>query len=149
VIIRATTLVCVFAISLAVTRLAFAGEFAVHCSYKTDGIKDCASVISDVVTEKFMAKFSSNKFEIFVHSHVSGFSDGGFAAYAVTGVVPINSGQFPVLRFSSTHINGGDKQYNRVELANLELKAYRTAVRKLMEQCEISLNCDVYAPREK
>jgi hypothetical protein len=144
-------MVCVYlaAISLAATQQAFAGDFSVFCSYKNSNLEKCASVVSDVVTDKFVAKFPADKFQIFVHSNVMAFTDGGFSAYAVAGVIPKDSAQFPVRTFSSTQINGTERKFNQIELANVELETYRAVVRNLMENCEISPNCDVYTARKK
>ncbi len=136
-------------VSLATAQGAHAGEFSVSCSYKNDNIEKCASVLSDVVTDKFVAKYSAAKFQIFVHSSIFGFTDGGYSAYAVAGVVPKNSGQFPLRTFSSTSVNSNNKKFSAVELAGFELDVYRSAVRSLMEQCQISADCDVYNPRGK
>lgn len=147
--IKAATYVYLTAISLVATKIAFAGDFSVSCSYKNDNLSKCASVLSDVVTDKFISKFPADKFQIFVHSNVMGFSDGGYSAYAVSGVIPKNSDQFPIRTFSSTNINGNDKKFNQIELATQELITYRSAVKSLMEQCEISPNCDVFTARKK
>lgn len=124
-----------------------AGEFSVACTYKNKNLQECASVVADLVTDKFIARFPSSRYQIFVHSNIMSFTNGGFSAYAVSGVVPRNSGQFPVVRFSSTNINGSDKRFGAVELSNYELETYRAAVKNLMEECEISPDCDVYSPR--
>lgn len=133
---------------LAVARPAFAGEFSVNCFYKNENLKKCASAVSDIVTDKFTRTYPNTRFEIFAHSNIIGFSNGGYSAYAVTGVIPKNSGEFPLSTFSSTNINGSDTRFNQIELANIELKVYRAAVQNLMEQCEISPNCDVYMARQ-
>ncbi|QDZ29349.1 hypothetical protein [Noviherbaspirillum sp. UKPF54] len=134
--------------SLLATQIAYAGDFNVACSYKNDNLQRCASVIADIVTDKFIAKFPATKYQIFVHSNIMSFTNGGYSAYAIAGVVPKNSGQFPMNRFANTNINGTDKKFSAVELANYELETYRSAVKSLMEQCEISPSCDVYIPRE-
>lgn len=136
--------------TLAVTPLAFAGDFSVSCTYKNNNFKNrCATVLSDIVTEKFTMKFPSSKFEIFVYSNIIGFTNGGFSAHAVAGVVQKNSGQFPVNAFSSTLMNGTEKKFSQIDLANSELENYRAAVKSLMEQCEISPDCDVYEAYKK
>jgi len=125
-----------------------AGEFAVSCQYKNDNLQKCASVVSDLVTDKFVAKFPANRFQIFIYSNIMDFSNGGYSAYAVAGVIPKGSGQFPIRRFANTSINGSDKRFSAVDLANTELEVYRAAVKALMDQCEISPACDVYVPRD-
>lgn len=138
---------CLVGAGLFLAQSAFAGEFSVFCSYNNDNIQKCASVIADLVTDKFIAKYPISKYQIFVHSDIHSYSDGGFAAYAVAGVIPKDSAQFPARVFSNSNINGGSTKYSRVQLANTELETYRAAVKNLMEQCEISPACDVYTPR--
>lgn len=135
------------AVSLLTAQVAFAGNFSVFCSYRNDNLQKCAEAIADIVTDKFVVKFPAAKFQIFVHSNVSSFTNGGFAAYAVAGVVPNGSAQFPVKTYSNTRINGADKSFTAVELANEELSIFRAAVTNLMGQCEISPNCDIYSAR--
>ena len=137
------------AILLAATPLACAGEFAVNCSYKNDNLKNCASKVSDIITDKFIAKFPVTRFQIFVHSNVHSYTNGGFSAYAVAGVVPKNSGQFPLNRFSSSNINGTDKIFSQIDLAKYELDTFRSAIKSLMDQCEVSPDCDVYDSRDE
>jgi len=149
VITRAAAYVLSGVVSVLATQLVHAGEFSVSCSYKNDNLQKCASVISDVVTDKFVAKYPAARYQIFVHSYIFGFTDGGYSAYAVAGVIPRNSGQFPLRTFSSTSINGTSNKFGAVDLAKYELDVYRSAAKSLMEQCEISANCDVYSPREK
>ena len=84
------------------------------------------------------------KYQIFVHSSVVGFTNGGYGAYAVSGVIPAGSGRFPVHTFSNTNINGSDTRFSQIDLSKVELTTYRAAVQNLMEQCEISPTCDVY-----
>lgn len=139
-----STLLC---LSLFATQMASAGDFRVSCSYKSDNIQRCANIVSDIVTKKFTDKYPSTKFEIFVHSNITGFTNGGYSAYAVAGVVPTGSGQFPIRRFSSTTINGTDKKFSAVDLARTELETYRSAVQSLMDACEISADCNVYSGR--
>lgn len=130
-----------------VASYATAGEFKVSCSYKNDNLQGCATHIADLVSDKFIHRFPATKFAIFVHSDIGSFSNGGFSAYAVSGVIPGKSSEFPKRRFSNYSSNTLEKRFTAVELAELELKVFREAVRNLMEQCEISPNCDVYSPR--
>lgn len=136
-------------VSLFTAQLASAGEFSVACSYKNTNLEECASVVADIVTDKFIAKFPAKKFQIFVHSNVHSYTNGGYTAYAVTGVVPHGSGQFPVDRYSSTSTNGTDKKFTNLELAKVELENFRAVVTNLMNECEISPTCDVYRVRNK
>jgi|SRR5690606_20525601 len=128
---------------------AHAGEFSVFCSYKNDNLTKCASVISDIVTDKFIAKYPASKYQIFLYSNIHSFTNGGYSAYAISGVIPRGSAMFPVRYYSSTSINGGDKIFGAVQLAEFERDIYRTAAKSLMEACEISPNCDVYQERSK
>jgi hypothetical protein len=128
---------------------AAAGEFSVACSYTNENVKGCANKIADLVTDKFVAKFPAAEYQIFVHSDIHNYTDGGYAAYAVAGVVPKGLGQFPISKFASSNINGTNKMFTRIQLADQELKTFRKAVSNLMEQCEISPTCDVYVPRKQ
>ncbi len=120
-----------------------AGEFRVSCSYKFDSLLRCADAVSDIVTEKYIAKFPAKKFTIFVHSNIHAYSNGGYVAYAVAGVVPTASDQFPRKRFSTTTMER-ERRATQIELAEVEKENFREAVKQLMDNCEISPNCDVY-----
>lgn len=128
---------------------AVAGEFSVSCYFKNSNIAKCASVISDLVTDKFIARFPASKFQIFVFSDVHRYTNGGFAAYAVAGVIPRGSNQFPLQHFSSSLVNRGDKKFDALELSKFELEVYRSATKGLMDECEISPNCDVFRAAER
>ncbi|MFZ4550892.1 MAG: hypothetical protein ACOYNB_03620 [Aquabacterium sp.] len=128
---------------------ASAGEFNVFCTYKNDNIEKCANVISDLVTDKYIAKYPANQYQIFVHSNIHNYTNGGYAAYALAGIIPRGSATFPAKYFSSTRIDGSDKTFSSVQLAEVELETYRSAVKSLMDACEISPNCDVYTRRNK
>jgi len=78
---------------------AVAGQFSVFCSYQNDNIQECAEVVSNIVTDKFTARFPAKKYQIFVHSNIHSYTNGGYAAYAVTGVILKGSDQFPEKRF--------------------------------------------------
>lgn len=124
-----------------------AGEFNVACSYRNSNLDHCADVISDLVTDKFIAHYPAKRFQIFVHSNIYKFTDGGFSSFAIAGVVPLNSGEFPIARYSSTNANSSNEQFSGLQLADFELKTYRQAVTTLMEECELSPTCDVYTAR--
>lgn len=141
---RTATAAVVLASTLALP--AMAGEFSVSCSFSNENLRQCATVINDLVTDKFLAKYPASRFQIFVHSNIVGFTSGGYGAYAVAGVIPAGSGRFPVHRFSSTNINGSNTKFSQIDLAKTELSTYRAAVRNLMERCEISPTCDVDTP---
>lgn len=128
---------------------AVAGQFSVSCSYENDNIQECAQVVSDIITDKFTAKFPATKYQIFVHSNIHSYTNGGYAAYAVTGVIPKGSDQFPARYFATTRTNRTDERFTTVQLAEQELENYRSAVKELMEKCEISPTCDVYNQRKK
>ncbi|MGQ0710480.1 MAG: hypothetical protein ACT4NV_12105 [Rhodoferax sp.] len=135
-------------IGFSIFSYAHAGEFNVACSYDNENIEECAKIISDVVTDKFTSKFPASRFSIFVHSSVHAYSRGGYVAYAVAGVVPRGSGEFPVRYFSSSAMNG-EKRVDGLELSKIELENYRDVVRQLMNKCEIAQACDVYVPRKR
>jgi hypothetical protein len=126
-----------------------AGDFNVFCSYTNENLQKCAAVVSDIVTDKFTQKFPATKFQVFVHSHMQAFTDGGYAAYAVAGVIPKGSGEFPDYRVSTTNIDGTSKMFSGVQLAEIEKSNYRSAVRALMEKCEISPSCEIYPTKNR
>lgn len=128
---------------------AMAGEFSTFCSYTNSNLQKCADVIADLVTDKFIARYPAAQFQIFIHSNIHYYSSGGYSAYAMAGVIPKDSAQFPVRLFSNTNINGSDRKFTGPQLAEQELVTYRAAVRNLMERCEASPTCDVYTPRSK
>ena len=123
-------------------------KFSVACSIKNENLSRCALLVADIVTAKFTARFPSTSYEIFAHSNIQEFSNGGFSAYAIVGVIPRNSGQFPLRTYSSTTIDGSGKIYSLVELSEIELRVYRQAVSNMMERCEISPKCDIYKSRD-
>lgn len=133
-------------IAIAIMPTAHAGDYSVYCSYKNENLPKCASVIADIVTDKFVAKFPAKRFEIFVHSNVHRYTNGGYTAYAITGVIPMDSYQFPLRRVSRTDVNTTTKVFNVIDLAEKELNVIRGAAEDLMAQCEISPNCDIYQP---
>jgi hypothetical protein len=122
-----------------------AGEFRVACSYKFDTLSRCADAVSDIVTDKYLAKFPAKKFSIFVHSDIHSYSNGGYVAYAVAGVIPTSSDQFPHKRFSATTLEKA-KRADQIELAEVEKENFRDAVKQLMDSCEISPTFDIYIP---
>lgn len=130
-----------------VASYATAGEFRISCAYKNDNLQKCATVVADLVSDKFIKRFPATKFSIFVYSHISSFSNGGYSAHAVSGVIPGRSNEFPKGRFSVNDSDTSNKPFTEEELAEIELKIFRKVVQNLMEQCEISPNCDVYSPR--
>lgn len=133
---------------LMAAKAASAGNFSMACSYTNANLQKCAAVVADLVTDKFVAKYPAAKFQIFAYSNVHKYTSGGYAAFAVAGVIPKDSGQFPLFKYSATRIDGTDKTYGQIEIAAKELEAYRAAVKSLMDECEISPNCDVYTARK-
>lgn len=128
---------------------AHAGEFSVFCTYSNQNLSKCANAISDLVTDKFIAKFPPSKYQIFMHSNIHSYTNGGYAAYAIAGVIPKGSAQFPVVRYSNTDINGSDKKFGAIALAEKELDVYRAAAKSLMDACELSPTCDVFTDRTR
>ena len=137
------------ALSIFLATHATAGEFFVSCSYSNDNLSKCATVIRDLVTDKFTSKYPATRFEIFLHSDVMGFTDGGYSAFAIAGVAQRGSTDFPIRRFTSVQINGTNNRFSAVELAEIELQVYRQAAKRLMDACEISPTCDVFQPHRK
>ena len=135
-----------FTLSIIAATPVQAGAFNLVCSYSSANLSACAEVVSDLVTDKFLAKFPNQTFSIFVHSDVHSYSSGGYVAYAVAGVVPKGLSQFPLRRFSSSTIERNQRG-DALTLANVEKENFRDAVKQLMDQCEISPTCDIYTPR--
>jgi len=139
------TLLALFGACLQIS--AYAGTFRVTCSYEAESLSACASVVSDLVTDKFIAKFPDSQFSIFVHSDMHSYSNGGYVAYALAGVVPTGSSQFPLRRFSATTMER-QKRADHVTRAAVERENFRDAVKQLMDKCELSPSCDVYSARK-
>lgn len=135
------------AVALLASLNAGAGQFSITCTYQNE-IDSCARLVSDLVTEKFVAKFPALRFSIFVHSNIHSYSNGGYAAYAVTGVIPKDSNQFPANRYATTTFDR-EKRLDTLELSWIEKENFRDAVKVLMDKCEISPTCDVYSPIKK
>lgn len=136
----------IFSLCATASASVYAGAFNVVCSYSNDNLSACADVVSDIVTDKFLARFPNQTFSIFVHSDIHSYSNGGYVAYAVAGVVPKGSSQFPIRKFSSSTLER-QKRGDTLTLANVEKENFRDAVKQLMDQCEVSPNCEVYIPR--
>jgi hypothetical protein len=123
----------------------FAAQFGVNCYYKNENLQACAKVVADIVTDKFTNKFPATQYRIFVYSNIHSYTNGGYSAFAVAGVVLKDSNDFPSYQFSTSKINQEGK-YTSIQLAQYEYEVYRSAVQSLMERCEISPTCDVFKP---
>lgn len=129
-----------------VAAAAQAGPFRMVCSYQYESLSKCAEMTNDIVTERFTAKFPADRFTIFVHSDLHSYSNGGYVAYAVAGVVPTGSLQFPLRRYSTTTFER-ERRADHLRLAEVEKENFRDAVKQLMDKCDLSPTCDVYVPR--
>lgn len=47
---------------LVVAQPVFTGEFYVSCSYGNENLKGCARQLTDIVANKFIAKFPASRF---------------------------------------------------------------------------------------
>jgi len=68
----------------------YAGEFRVSCF---SSLSDCASKVTDLVTDKFTQRFPASRFKIAVVAEFQQYSDGGGVGYAVAGVSPVLTGR--------------------------------------------------------
>lgn len=124
------------------------GTFATTCAFEHLAPSRCTPSVADLVTAKFTRHFPAAQFELFLHAKTFSFSNGGYSAYGVAGVVPRDSGQFPARRLAATAIDTSERVPSVLELADLELGVVRQAVKNLMDQCELSPDCDLYRPFE-
>jgi hypothetical protein len=142
-----TVLSIVFSASLLALGVprANAGQFGTHCFHESDAIAKagCAHLLSDIVTDKFTAKYPATKFEIFVTSYSDKLTNGGYFAYAVAGVIPRSElDLFPKQRVNRMllEVNGDPTP---AQLGEQEEKAIRSAVGSLMKFCEALPTCDL------
>jgi hypothetical protein len=134
---------CFVLIAVFFSSLSCAGEFRVHCF--TD-LSDCASKVSDIVTDKFTNRYPVARYKIVVLSEFLPYSDGGGVGFAVAGVSPLlkdGAGQIPSRRYTST-IRIVDRSMSAFDVTKKTEELLRSAVEQLMAACERSVNCDVY-----
>ena len=123
--------------------------FSAHCF---SNVPKCSDSISDIVTEKFMARFPSDKWRIVIFSEAHHYSDGTAVAFSLAGVAPRTLAadgklftQFPANRFTRSFKTDGSVSTREVH--RLELQLLRSAVEDLMAECDRQPRCDVYTPQ--
>jgi hypothetical protein len=124
---------------------AFAGNF--HAVGLGSGV-DISGNISDLVSDKFIAKFPATKYSITVIYDFHTYTDGGGVGFAVAGVTPRNQdaskGWYyaPYHRYTSTRRMTG-QSINSYKKNELTIEVIRQAVELLMAECDKSPTCDV------
>jgi hypothetical protein len=126
-------------LGLVVSTSATAGTFSVRCYTNIQ----CANALTEIVSDKFTTKFPSKSWEIFVTTDFLKYSNGGGVGFAIAGIVPKNSNQMPLHRFSSTMRIDASRSVLASEIDSLKIEIMQNAVRDLMAECERG-NCDVY-----
>lgn len=130
---------------LFVSSNAIAGEFRIHCFYDQGR---CSALITDIVSDRFLARYPPDKWQIIVISEVHRFSNGGGTAFAVTGVSPFSSGSkstsIPAYRFSSVVNVPGPRQLTSRESVDELEGVVRRAVESMMTACETSRECRLH-----
>lgn len=123
-----TLKIALAAATLACTAAAHAGEFHTE-NYGDVSASDFDTVVTDAFTNKFPAK----KWSIFVWTGAGATNDGHPYCSAVAGVVPRNSGMFPVQRYETTQFSVAqyDSMTDDARRA-LEVQCARSAVASMM-----------------
>jgi hypothetical protein len=120
-----------------------AGTFNTHCFGSID---DCSSKIADLITDKFIATFPSDKWTIVIVNDFHVFSDGGGAGFSVVGVVPRQKiTSVPKKRFNRITTIGG-RNINAYEATKYNVEILRLAVQDMMAACDQTKNCTIYMP---
>jgi len=105
---------------------------------------ECKELYSDLVTEKFLARFPPDKWEIFVHADTYAFGDGKATSHAIVGVVPISREKFAYFpNQTSSHIVTTPRISSAYDKQDVERKTIRRAVGNLMANCNERKNCDL------
>jgi hypothetical protein len=105
---------------------------------------ECKGLFNDLLTDKFLLRFPSDKWEIFVYADTYVFGDGKATSQAVVGVIPIskeNYAYFP--NQTSSHIVTTPRLSNGYDKQDVERKTIRRAIEKLMVTCNELKNCDL------
>ena len=134
---------------IAAPATACAGEFNSTCHFSSEALSACGENFSDLVTDRFIERFPADRYELFIYSMAAPFDEGGMVAHAVAGVVPLDSHQFPQLRFQSSRTGDNSVVYSAAELGQNELEVARNAVKQLMETCDETAACEVFLAREE
>jgi hypothetical protein len=105
---------------------------------------ECTGLFNDLVTDKFLAKFPSDRWTIFVYADTYVFGDGKATSQAVVGVVPISKEKFIYFpNQTSSHIVTTPRLSAGYDKQDVERKTIRRAVEKLMASCNEVKNCEL------
>jgi hypothetical protein len=105
---------------------------------------ECKGLFNDLVSQKFLARFPAEKWEIFVYADTYVFGDGKATSQAVVGVVPISNEKFAYFpNQTSSHIVTTPRLSSGYDKQDVERKTIRRAIEKLMASCNEQKNCDL------
>jgi hypothetical protein len=105
---------------------------------------ECQGLFNDLVTQKFLARFPSDKWQIFVYADTYPFGDGKATSQAVVGVVPMSKERFIYFpNQTSSHIVTTPRLSSGYDKQDIERKTIRRAIEKLMASCNELKNCDL------
>lgn len=125
---------------------AYAGEYQINCYFSG---KKCASLISDLVSDRFTSKYPPSHWTIVVIGQFAPYSNGGGVGFAVAGVSPTPqnqdknaTAQVPRRRFiSTTRIL--DHQLSPYEVNAKIESLVRDAVQDMIAECDLSPKCEI------
>lgn len=121
----------------------FAGEFRVSCFSE---LNDCSSIVTDIITDKFIAHFPASHWKIVVIAEFQPYSDGGGVGFAIAGISPAPTPTLaPLHRFTAT-TRIVDRRIGPYDRTSETRELIRRAVENLMSKCDLSQECDVYTP---
>lgn len=134
---RIRTMACLLAVW--VLSNAQASTFSYYCDAKVD----CKNLLTDIVTDKFTAKYDVKRWTLFVRAETVIFGDGSGAATAFAGTVPRQDGGrfrfYPIVTQSAITVKS--KIGNSFDQLAVEKAVIRQAVEGLMALCESKADC--------
>jgi hypothetical protein len=105
---------------------------------------ECKGLFNDLLTDKFLARFPADKWEVFVYADTLPFGDGRATSQAIVGVVPVSKEKFAYFpNQTSSHLITTPRVSNAFDKKDVERKTIRRAVEKLMASCNELKNCDL------
>ena len=105
---------------------------------------ECKGLFNDLLTDKFLLRFPSEQWQIFVYADTYVFGDGKATSQAVVGVVPASKEKFAYFpNQTSSHIVTTPRLSNGYDKDEVERKTIRRAIEKLMASCKEQKNCDL------
>lgn len=137
---RIFSIILLFAILL-ITNNSFAGTFRYACGASE---VNCDGLFNDIVTDKYIAHYPAEKFEIFVYSKNVPYSDGSGVTQTIVGVVERNNStytHFPNSWWTRTdYFENMGNAYKKTERLQ---QSVRTAIQNMMAACQDSPNCKI------